>query len=584
MKILLVHPDDSVEAGPWAGMRWDWAVDLGWSGRAAYARQIERLGFRVSNISDVLDHGQHRRQMRDLLAVGSGHLLDSEAIDWWNTFSVHPYRQLEQLLLVSTLAEQIPQHSELVATRPHFSVNALALVFNPELSTARMQTFLAEPQIEEGDSGFRERFRRYRRSAFALRPSQLAEIAFDKWDADYRLRRHFGRPPKTSSNPAILLPTSYGNVTRAQVAYARMLPHRRFLLVATRRSGRIPTLPENVELRWLASYAPKSLQSADEERRRLLAQWRKMQGDLFEKKPVFRLANKLHVFDGFADFLKNGLRVRDAWREVFSRETITAVLSADEYNPYTRLPALLASSRKLPTIFCDHGALNMSFGIFPAVSDSYLLQGEMARDYSVGCGLPADRIIVGAPALGKNSLQPVQPGDRDWIVFYSEQFELASSRTQTLYGELLPELCALAARTNRKVVIKLHPFESRRMRKKLVERVLSTEQRRLVEMREGPMTPDLFARAWCSITVESSVAVESTMNRVPCFLCSWFDASWYGYGKQYAKFSAAYSLDSPQRIREIPQLLEQLKITEAIRHSLQTPISPDLLESVLSGN
>ena len=583
MKILLVHPDDSVEAGPWAGMNWDWAVDLGWSGRAAYARQSERLGFRVSSLSDVLDHEQHRRHIRDLLAVGSGHLLDSEAIDWWNAFSVYPYRQIEQLLLVSALAEQIPQGSELFATRPHFSADALALLFNPELSTARMQTFLAGPQIEEDDTGLSARFRRYRRAALALRPSQLVEIAFDKWDADYRFRRHFIRLPKTSSNSAILLPTSYGNVTRAQVAYARMLPHRRFLLVATRRSGRIPSLPENVELRWLASYAPRFLHSTDEERRQLLAQWRKMQGDLFETNPVYRLANKLRVFDSFADFLKSGLGVRDAWRQVFARETITAVLSADEYNPYTRLPPLLARSRKLPTIFCDHGALNMSFGFFPAVSDTYLLQGEMARDYSISCGLPADRIVVGAPALGTNSLQPMQRGDRDWIVFYSEQFELASSRAQILYGELLPELCALAEHTNRKVVIKLHPFESRRMRKKLVERVLSAEQRRLVEMREGPMTPDLFARAWCSITVESSVAVESTINRVPCFLCSWFDASWYGYGKQYAKFSAAYSLDSPQRIREIPQLLEQLHITEAIRHSLQTPISPDLLESVLSG-
>ena len=97
------------------------------------------------------------------------------------------------------------------------------------------------------------------------------------------------------------------------------------------------------------------------------------------------------------------------------------------------------------------------------------------------------------------------------------------------------------------------------------------------------MTPDLFARAWCSLTVESSVAVESTLNGVPCFLCSWFDASWYDYGKQFAKYSAGYPLDSPHQIREIPQLLEQFQITEATRRGLQTSISPDHLEAVLSG-
>ena len=97
------------------------------------------------------------------------------------------------------------------------------------------------------------------------------------------------------------------------------------------------------------------------------------------------------------------------------------------------------------------------------------------------------------------------------------------------------------------------------------------------------MTPDLFARAWCSLTVESSVAVESTLNGVPCFLCSWFDASWYDYGKQFAKYSAGYPLDSPQRIREIPDLLKQFQITEASCRRLHTSISPEHLESVLSG-
>jgi len=55
MKILLVHPEDSVEAGPWAATQWDLAVDLGWSGRAAYARQSEKLGFRIFSMSELLD-------------------------------------------------------------------------------------------------------------------------------------------------------------------------------------------------------------------------------------------------------------------------------------------------------------------------------------------------------------------------------------------------------------------------------------------------------------------------------------------------------------------------------------------------
>ncbi|HSZ62033.1 MAG TPA: hypothetical protein VK828_09550 [Terriglobales bacterium] len=593
MKILLVHPEDSVDAEPWAATHWDFAVDLGWSGRAAYARQSEQLGFRIVSMSDLLDHEQHRCRIRDLLAVGLDQLidsesLDSESIDWWDVYSVHPYAQIEQLLRVSLLAEQIPAYAEIFATHPHVTVSALEILLRETNVAAtnapKIKIFQPGPNTADREAGLRTLFRRYRKAASALRPSQLAEIAFDKWDAGYQLRRHFARSPKIASTPVILLPSSYGNVTRAQVAYARMLPHRRFLLVVTRPSGRLPLLPDNVEIRSLASYAPPPLPATDAELTRVLARWQKVQRDVFEQNTVLRLANRLHVFDGFAGFLKNTLRVRDAWREVFAREPITAVLSADEYNPHTRLPTLLAKSRKLRTIFCEHGALTMSFGIRRGVSDNYLVRGEMARDYYLNRGLPAEKIVVGSPAHVVSPLPSPNSIERDWIVFYSEPFELSRSRTTNLYQELLCELCSLADGANRKVIVKLHPFESLKTRQALIDRVLSPDQRRLVEVREGPMTPDLFSRAWCCLTVESSVAVESTINGIPCFLCSWFDGSWYDYGKQFAKFSAGYPLDSPQRIREIPQLIEQIQITESIRQSLQTTISPEHLESVLSGS
>jgi len=582
MKILLVHPDDSVEVGAWAATRWDMAIDLGWSGRHAYAEQCERLGFRVLSIYDLLDHAQHRCRMREILTLGLNQVVDSESVDWWDAFSPFPYRQLDQLLLSAAITEQIPDHAEIFATRPHFTLAALALLLNKKTSPAEMNRRNIKT-FSPGGPGFRMHSRRWLKAVLTLRPEQLTEIAFDKWDLDYRLRRHFVRQPKPSSAPAILLPSAYRNVSWAQVAYARMLPHRRFLLVVTRRNGRLPKLPGNVELRSLASYAPRHLPSFDHEYAQLLSRWQDLQNGRFENNRVLRAARELRVFDGFAGFLQSGLRVRDAWREVFAREPITAVLSADENNPYTRLPIMLARSRNLPTVFCDHGALNMSLAIRPALSGTYLLKGEMARDYIVErCGLSPSKVVVGGPLETHSAGPPSAPTQRDWIVYYSEPYELSSSRSATFYTELLPELCRLARLVNRKVIVKLHPFESRRTRTALIHKVLPAEQRSLVEVRGGPMAPDLFARAWCSLTVESSVAVESTLNGVPCFLCSWFDASWYDYGKQFAKYSAGYPLDSPQQIREIPQLLERLQITEATRRGLQTSISPQRLESVLS--
>jgi hypothetical protein len=578
MKILLVHPDDSIETETrnWRDFAADrLAIDLGWSGRHAYLRQSERLGFRITSIYDLLDHKQHLRRMGELLSLGFDQVVGSESVDWWEAFSVFPYAQLEQIMLLAALGEQIPASAEILATRPHFAVHALSLLLNRDIASISTES-------AKSKTGLHALSRRYLKAAFALRPSQIAEIVFDKWDTGFIVRRHFARSLKTSSTPVILLPSAYANVTRAQMAYARMLPHHRFLLVVTRRNGRLQNLPGNIGVRSLASYAPRSLPATEEERTHLLARWQALQNGLFETNAVFRLAKRLRVLDGFPNFLKNGLRVRDAWREVFAREPIATVLSADEYNPYTRLPTLLARTRKLRTVFCDHGALNLSFGIRRPASDTYLMKGEMARDYAVSTGgLSLDKIVVGAPAEEDKRVPLADPARKDWIVFYSEAYELSSGRTQTLYAELLPELCSLANRTNRKVIVKLHPFESRRVRKCLIDKALSVEHRALVEIREGAMTADLFSRAWCSFTVESSVAIESTLNEVPCFLCGWFDASWYDYGKQYAKFSAGYTLDSPQQIREVPELLEKFRITETTRQGLQTPITAERLASVL---
>lgn len=575
MKTLLVHPADFVDAGPWAETKWNLIVDLGWSGRHSYSQQAERSGCRVVSILDLLDHAQHRCRLRELLGAGMNRLVDSESIDWWEVYLAPLYQQVEQLMLSSVLAEQIPDDAEIFATRPHFVTQVLTVLLKRTVNV-----FLPNQR-----AGFAMKASRYLKRESALRPSQMAEIAFDKWDPGYRVRRLVSRRRLPSKTPVVLLPSAYVNVSRAQLAYARMLPERKFLLVVTRASGRRLQLPPNVKLRSLASYAPAQSPATRREYASLLEKWQQLQNDRFATDPVFGVARELGMFAGFPNFLESGLRVRDAWREVIAKEPIRAVLSADEHNPFTRLPTLLAQSREVHTVSCHHGALNLTIGIRKACSDIYLASGDMERDYMTAwCGLAADKIVVGGPQHARGSSQTSEKKNKDWIVFFSEQYELSSARTQALYSELLPELCSLARQTNRKVIVKLHPFESFRVRKAMIDKALSEEERALAEMREGPMTPDLFERAWFTVTVESSVAVESTMNGVPCFLCKWFDTSWYDYAKQFAKYSAGYWLDSPESIREIPRLLKEITITDATRRALHTAISPEHLDSILFGS
>ena len=207
MKILLVHPEDSAEAGPWAETTWDLIVDLGWSGSHDYAQQKRRLGCSIISIYELLDHGIHRDRLRELLAIGLNQLIDSESIDWWELFSASLDHSLSQLLMSSALAERIPGEAEIFATRAHPAARTLETLLQREIKVLSPDS--------RADLGMRAR--RFVNKLIALHPSQVPEIALDKWDADYQFRRHVTRRPPKSNEPVVLLPSSYQNVSRIQL-------------------------------------------------------------------------------------------------------------------------------------------------------------------------------------------------------------------------------------------------------------------------------------------------------------------------------------------------------------------------------
>jgi hypothetical protein len=363
--------------------------------------------------------------------------------------------------------------------------------------------------------------------------------------------------------------------------YAGLLPDRTFLLVSTRADGRVKDLPAHIRTRSLAAYAPRPRNKTTElEIASLTRQWQIIKEKLYEAHP--NLPRTLGLSDGFDRTLRNCLRMRDAWLGVFEREEIDCVLCADENNHYTRVPVVLARRRGVHTVYCSHGALDVHVLLRGACSETYLAKGEMERDYLIKeCGVPRERIVVGAPPGSHFALQVEGAGTH--IVFFSEPYELYYGRTELLYRELLPRLCAIAREHGRKVMVKLHPFESLTARSQLVGRVLTDNDRKLVEVIADPLSERLLRKTWFSLTVESSVAVECALAGVPSFLCGWFDVELYSYGKQYERFGAATILDAPTDISRIPELLGSQRPGAAARNRLYTTITREGLEAVLQG-
>jgi len=572
MRVLLVHPEDSPTAGEWSGSRWDLVVDLGWAGTSQYAVWSEKLGCPVRGLYSFSEwHGGVRR-IREICHAGSDWLVDVEGIDWWELFAPTCFQGIYEFLLLSKIAGEIQSAADVRATRPHGLADTLG----------RLLGVIVVPFIKRARP-VSAWVRRYTKALRTLTGEQVAGIALDKWDMDYRFRRLLrGRRRSSSSEQRVLLPSAYRNVSRVLCAYASLLPDRRFLLVTTRDDGAIRDLPRHVDSVPLAAYAPVPRNKATEREITAMAgQWYALQRRLQQSKdPVISYA--VGLFPDFARTLRVGMRIRDAWLEVLDRERISSVLGGDENNPYTRLPVLLARSRGVRTVNCSHGALDVNLLLRGICSDTYLAKGEMEKDYMVEqCGVPEERIVLGAPPVEYSIDRGKSRATGDRIVFFSEPYELYSGRTETLYRELLPGLCAIARQYERKVVLKLHPFESVSARSRLVDRILTGDDRQLVEISIAAISEQLLRRIWFALTVESSVAVECALAGIPCFLCGWFDLGTQCYGRHYEKFGAARVLNSPSAIPNIPEMLDLQYPGADFRNRFYHPITQMELDGIL---
>ena len=131
------------------------------------------------------------------------------------------------------------------------------------------------------------------------------------------------------------------------------------------------------------------------------------------------------------------------------------------------------------------------------------------------------------------------------------------------------------------MVLKLHPFESARQRRRLVKRILSEDDRDLVSMTDAPLSGEILRQTWCAVTVESTVAFECASAGVPVFLCGWLRHAYAGYAPQYVRFGVGRMLEVPDDLLRIPDLLrESMPAADTARRLVQ-PISPEALSEVL---
>ena len=225
----------------------------------------------------------------------------------------------------------------------------------------------------------------------------------------------------------------------------------------------------------LSAYAETSADTKIETAEMLKA-WNALQTELGQIDEL-RQRIQARLWDYFAPQLEIGLRLRDAWRVLMSSEPVSGVLCGDDLNYHTRLPLILAKSMGCRAVYCSHGALDGGLLFKKSYADLHLVKGEMERDYMLQVSdIEPERVEIAAPAedrsdAGRASFSRFRT--RPKSSFFSQPYEVVGGRAGEIYREILRPLVAVARQLNRKIIVKLHPFESVRGRARILKSFLS---------------------------------------------------------------------------------------------------------------
>jgi hypothetical protein len=217
-------------------------------------------------------------------------------------------------------------------------------------------------------------------------------------------------------------------------------------------------------------------------------------------------------------------------------------------------------------------------------ADFYLAKGEMEKDYLLRiCQLAPERITVGGPAfVGPMPSKSENKTARNWLVFFTEPYHSMGWRIEEVYRDLLPRLVSLGRECHLELVFKLHPFESIKGHKRILNRILPPDEARQVRTIAGPMNSELWSRVYCALTAQSTVALDCAERNIPIFLCGWLADSVSGYAQQYARFGIGQLLASAQGVIHIPDLLGK---TQHVSPGVsRETIDTEILRRMLSGN
>ena len=194
-RVLLLHPEDDPACGPWNQGRWDRVVVLGTAGEQTRSRWRGMFECTVESVPKI-EINEFAR-VRSALSSGLGYVIDDYGLDWWELVAIRFHEQLALVIRLQKLAEQLDASDEVWVSRPGLHCAILGLILNRSLQCFSQRTSSLE------------KARRLIGTARKLSFAQLLEIAGDKHDAGYNIRRFATAPRERLTGPVVLLTGAY---------------------------------------------------------------------------------------------------------------------------------------------------------------------------------------------------------------------------------------------------------------------------------------------------------------------------------------------------------------------------------------
>ena len=248
-------------------------------------------------------------------------------------------------------------------------------------------------------------------------------------------------------------------------------------------------------------------------------------------KPIFMELYEKRSLDAIAEI--------EITNRVLKKYTPSSIVVWSENGFNEQIIINLSKQYEIPIILFQHAGViwdtmqaydyNKLCGIFPLESDKYVVWGDVSKKYAINCGVPPKKIAV----LGNSAYDKLFEEKNNGKKLMNDYILLATSspnnnmitdltvKTNENYEFAIKNVCKIALKMNKKLIIKLHPFQDEMDISKFVKEIDPT----IIIIKTGDIIPLIKNCEVLIVTDISSTILEAQIFEKPVISISIKDYS-----------------------------------------------------------